>query len=102
MVPKIKERLLNAGVSCVTAFGAVFIAFALNSGSSRTVQINKELKQKAPFDYVDARDSELKSEINRVASDAKDDDAAIIKSLDEIKQNQRTDRELIIEAIRQK
>lgn len=69
MTTKIKERLLNASISALTAGGAVVLAFTLSSGETKDINIEKELKEKAPYEYVNTHDAIIQKNLD----DYKDD-----------------------------
>lgn len=105
MTPKIKERLLNLGVSALTAFTAVFLSFALFSNNDKNVRIDDRLEDKASYDYVDQQDNIIKGDFNAYkiehAIDTDEWHGSIIREFDEIKRNQESDRLLIIETIKE-
>ena len=85
MTPKIKERLLNWGVSALTAFTAVFISFTLFSGDAKDTRINDKLEQKAPYDYVDKQDATIQKNL---------DDFKVEQNQRHISEYEQTDRYL--------
>lgn len=64
MTGKIRERLLNALISIVTSAGAVVLSFALFASNAKSIGINKELDEKAPYDYVNMQDAELEKDLD--------------------------------------
>ena len=64
MTTKLRERLVNLGITVLTSFGAVFLSFALFSGESSSLRIDSEIKKKADIDYVDSRDREIKEDLS--------------------------------------
>ncbi len=64
MTPKVKERILQTVVSALTAGGTVILAFALSSGETKEINIQKVLKEKAPYEYVDSQDNAIRESIN--------------------------------------
>ena len=64
MTQRIRDRLLNALVSALTAGGAVVLAFTLSSGETKDSNIQEELKEKAPYEYVDSQDNAIRESIS--------------------------------------
>ena len=64
MTPRVKERFLNALISALTAGGAVVLAFTLSSGEAKDNNIQEELKEKAPYEYVDSQDDAIRESIS--------------------------------------
>lgn len=85
MTPKIRERLLNLGVSALTAFMAVFISFSLFSGDAKNIRINDKLEKKAPYEYVDKQDAFIQKNI---------DDYKVEQNQRHVSEYEQTDRYL--------
>ncbi len=104
MTIKVKERLINIGISFVTAFGAVFLSFALFTGDAKTVKLNNELENKAPYEYVNNRDAALQKNIDDNKADNQADhvriEGTMKEGFKEIKAGQKRNTDLIIEEIR--
>jgi len=82
MTQKVKERLLNASISALTAGGAVVLAFTLSTGETKGLNIQKELKEKAPYEYVDNQDDAVKQIIYDYKTDHQTQHTAEFNSLD--------------------
>ena len=110
MVKRIMEKL---GWAFLTAIFSLLIGYFLLSRTERGNEmlykeqsIDNKFEKKADKDYVDGQDEALEKSFNTYKSSHADETekqhAAVLREFDDIKRNQAVDRELIIEAIKEK
>lgn len=63
MTANTKTLMINIAASAVTACAVVFLSYGLTRSGKKADTIDSELKKKAPYDYVDMRDGEIKSDL---------------------------------------
>jgi hypothetical protein len=64
MTPKVKERLLNAGIAVLSGAVVASFAFFMNSSEARSLRLNKELKNKADAEWVKEQDAVIQKNLD--------------------------------------
>lgn len=65
MVPKIKERWINAGFAILSGACVAFLVFFMNSSEGRSIRLKNELNSKANTEWVKEQDSVIQANIER-------------------------------------
>ena len=71
MTPKIRERILNIGLAIISGASVAYLTFALNTSEGKSVRIQKELQEKAPYEYVNRQDDQLQKNFDDYKSEHK-------------------------------
>ena len=85
MTPKVKERTINIGLYLLSGAIVAYFTYSLNTGEGRSVRIQSELKEKAPYEYVDKQDAVVQKNL---------DDFKVEQNQRHISEYEQTDRYL--------
>jgi len=101
MTQRIKDRLLNAAISFITATTAVVLGFSLSSSEAKSLRINQELDDRPKFEYVDSQDEALQDNINDLKIEVNDDMDRVIDNMNQRFDEQKHSLDIMVELLKE-